>query len=63
MATAAPEHETKSLPTNAYQPLKEDELYVPLVPASINLPEVTWRAVSDPRALAYTSRTAVRTSR
>ncbi len=45
MATATPEHETKSLPANAYQPLKEGELYVPLVPASINLPEVTWRAV------------------
>ena len=32
MATATPEFETKSLPANAYQPLKEGELYVPLVP-------------------------------
>ena len=45
MATAAPELETKSLPANAYQPLKEGELYVPLVPTSVSLPEVTWRAV------------------
>ena len=45
MATAAPELETKSLPANAYQPLKEGELYVPLVPASMSVPEVTWRAV------------------
>ena len=41
----APELETKSLPANAYQPLKEGELYVPLVPTSLSLPEVTWRAV------------------
>jgi putative OPT family oligopeptide transporter len=45
MATATPELETKSLPANAYQPLKEGELYVPLVPPSMSLPEVTWRAV------------------
>ena len=45
MATTAPELETKSLPANAYQPLKEGELYVPLVPTSMSLPEVTWRAV------------------
>jgi putative OPT family oligopeptide transporter len=45
MATAAPELETKSLPANAYQPLKDGELYVPLVPTSMSLPEVTWRAV------------------
>jgi len=45
MATAAPEAEPKSLPANAYQPLKEGELYVPLVPTSMSLPEVTWRAV------------------
>ncbi len=45
MATAAPELETKSLPANAYQPLKDGELYVPLVPASMSVPEVTWRAV------------------
>src|ERR1700690_4168299 len=45
MATTAPELETKSLPANAYQPLKEGELYVPLVPTGMDLPEVTWRAV------------------
>ena len=45
MATATPELETKSLPANAYQPLKEGELYVPLVPTGMSLPEVTWRAV------------------
>jgi putative OPT family oligopeptide transporter len=45
MAIAEPELETKSLPANAYQPLKEGELYVPLVPTGMSLPEVTWRAV------------------
>src|SRR6202142_2088381 len=45
MATTAPELETKSLPANAYQQLKDGELYVPLVPASMSVPEVTWRAV------------------
>ena len=43
MAVVEPELETKSLPANAYQPLKEGELYVPLVPAGMSLPEVTWR--------------------
>jgi putative OPT family oligopeptide transporter len=37
--------ETKSLSENAYQPLKDGEVYVPLVPSSVALPEVTWRAV------------------
>ncbi len=45
MATTAPELETKSLPANAYQPLKDGELYMPLVPTGMSLPEVTWRAV------------------
>jgi len=45
MAVVEPELETKSLPANAYQPLKEGELYLPLVPTSMSLPEVTWRAV------------------
>jgi len=40
-----PELETKSLPANAYQPLKAGEVYVPLVPAGSSVPEVTWRAV------------------
>ncbi len=39
------EVETKSLPANAYQPLKDGEIYVPLVPPSMAPPEVTWRAV------------------
>ena len=45
MATASAELETKSLPANAYQPLKEGEVYLPLVPTDMSLPEVTWRAV------------------
>jgi len=45
MATVARELETKSLPANAYQPLKEGELYMPLVPTNTSLPEITWRAV------------------
>ncbi len=47
MAVPAPasELEITSLPANAYQPLKEGELYVPLVPASASAPEVTARAV------------------
>jgi putative OPT family oligopeptide transporter len=45
MATASPELETKSLPANAYQPLQEGEVYVPLVPPDMSLPEITWRAV------------------
>ena len=38
------EVETKSLSENAYQPLKDGEIYMPLVPASMAPPEVTWRA-------------------
>ncbi len=45
MATASAELETKSLPVNAYQPLKQGEVYVPLVPPDMSLPEITWRAV------------------
>jgi putative OPT family oligopeptide transporter len=37
--------ETKSLPENAYRPLKPGEVYAPLVPARAALPEATWRAV------------------
>lgn len=40
-----PELETVSLPTNAYQPLKEKEAYEPLVPAHVRVPELTWRSV------------------
>ena len=39
------ELETKSLPANAYQPLKDGELYLPLVSPGSAPPEVTWRAV------------------
>lgn len=37
--------ETNSLPTNAYEPLKEGEKYIPLVPASQNPPELTARSI------------------
>jgi putative OPT family oligopeptide transporter len=37
--------ETHSLSDKAYQPLKDGELYVPLVPAGAAPPEATWRAV------------------
>jgi putative OPT family oligopeptide transporter len=45
MAVVETEVESKSLAANAYQPLKQGELYVPLVPTSMSPPEVTWRAV------------------
>ncbi|HEY3056327.1 MAG TPA: oligopeptide transporter, OPT family [Thermoanaerobaculia bacterium] len=38
--------ETKSLPENAYLPLKDGELYEPMVLASENPPETTPRAIS-----------------
>ena len=41
--TDAPE--TKSLPENAYIPLKPGETYQPIIPASIDVPQATWRAV------------------
>ncbi len=37
--------ETQSLSEKAYQPLKDGETYVPLVPAGMAPPEATWRAV------------------
>ena len=37
--------ESKSLPENAYRPLGPGETYQPVVPASANLPETTWRSV------------------
>ncbi len=37
--------ETKSLPENAYRPLKPGETYKPVVPPSAQLPEATWRSV------------------
>ena len=39
------EIETKSLPENAYQPLKPGEAYPPIVPATANLPELTPRSI------------------
>ncbi len=41
----AVETETKSLPLNAYQPLKENEAYCPLVPAEVRPPELTARSI------------------
>ncbi len=37
--------ETKSLPENAYEPLRPGEAYVPLVPAAETPPESTWRSI------------------
>jgi len=39
------EIETKSLPENAYQPLKPGESYPPIVPAEVKLPELTLRSI------------------
>ncbi|MBZ5599643.1 MAG: oligopeptide transporter, OPT family [Acidobacteriia bacterium] len=39
------EVETKSLPENAYQPLKPNESYPPLVPPEAHLPELTSRSI------------------
>ncbi len=41
--TDAPE--TKSLPENAYTPLGPGEVYQPVVPAAVEMPQATWRAV------------------
>jgi putative OPT family oligopeptide transporter len=45
MASAAPDIETKSLPANAYVSLKDGEAYVPLIPTTMSMPEITWRSV------------------
>ena len=47
MAVPAPatEADIKSLPANAYEPLKAGEVYEPLVPTTASLPEVSGRAV------------------
>src|SRR5688500_13575588 len=37
--------DSKSLPENAYLPLKEGEVYQPMVPAEQAPPETTWRAI------------------
>jgi putative OPT family oligopeptide transporter len=39
------EIETKSLPENAYQPLKPGESYLPIVPAEAKVPELTMRSI------------------
>ena len=39
------EVETKSLPENAYQPLKPGESYLPIVPAEVKLHELTLRSI------------------
>ena len=39
------EVETKSLPENAYQPLKPGESYPPIVPARAQVPELTSRSI------------------
>jgi len=38
--------DTKNLPENAYLPLHDGELYLPIVPASANLQEITWRSIA-----------------
>ncbi len=37
--------DTKTLPENAYKPLHDGELYLPIVPASAELPEITSRSI------------------
>jgi putative OPT family oligopeptide transporter len=37
--------DTKTLPENAYQPLHDGELYLPIVPARTELPEITARSI------------------
>ncbi len=37
--------DTKALPENAYKPLHDGELYLPIVPPSAEMPEVTWRSI------------------
>ncbi len=37
--------ETKSLPENAYLPLEPGQVYQPIIPASMDVPQASWRAV------------------
>ena len=37
--------ETKSLPENAYRPLKPGETYQPVVSPAVQRPEATWRSI------------------
>jgi uncharacterized oligopeptide transporter (OPT) family protein len=41
----AAEADTKSLPSNAYKPLAENEVYCPIIPAASHEPELTWRSI------------------
>jgi len=45
MAVVETDIESKSLPANAYEPLKPGETYPPLVPAEARLPELTARSI------------------
>jgi len=45
MAVVETEVESKSLPANAYEPLKPGETYPPLIPAEARLPELTARSI------------------
>lgn len=36
---------TATLPENAYKPLRDGELYLPIVPASAQISELTWRSI------------------
>ena len=38
--------ESRSLPENAYQPLRPGETYQPIIPATTAPPELTWRSVT-----------------
>jgi len=38
--------DTKTLPQNAYEPLQSGQLYLPIVPASAKLPELTGRSIA-----------------
>ena len=38
--------DTTSLPENAYTPLAPGQVYRPIVPASVEMPQATWRAVA-----------------
>ena len=52
--------DTKSLPENAYVPLKDGETYQPMVPAEQAPPEITWRAIlwGFPLCILFTAASA-----
>lgn len=45
MATAVEVESKTTLPLNAYEPLKPNETYLPIVPPEARVPELTWRSV------------------